>query len=76
MTTRAHALLASVLAAVAIALSPDRRRTVRRLGWGVLAGGLILAALVPLAQVIAGSRIADGPLSRAVSAGLRMRSAP
>jgi hypothetical protein len=59
-----------VLAAIAIALSSDRRRTVRRLGWGVVATGLVLAALVPIAQVVAGSRISDGPLSRAVVAGL------
>jgi hypothetical protein len=59
-----------VLAAIAIAVSSDRRRTVRRLGWGVLVTGLVLAALVPIAQFVAGSRISDGPLSRAVAAGL------
>jgi hypothetical protein len=59
-----------VLAAVAVALSTNRRRTVRRLGWGVVAGGLVLAGLVPLIQLVVGSRIADGPLSSAVSAGI------
>ncbi|HEY6530837.1 MAG TPA: hypothetical protein VIY72_00940 [Acidimicrobiales bacterium] len=59
-----------VLAAVAIAVSPNRRRTVRRLGWGVVAGGLVLAILVPVSQGVVGSRISDGPLSSAVSAGL------
>lgn len=59
-----------ILAAIAVALSADRRRTVRRLGWGVMVVGLVLAALVPLTQLIAGSRITNGPLSRAVSGGL------
>jgi hypothetical protein len=59
-----------VLSAAAVALSLDRRRTLRRLGWCVLGGGLVLAALVPAAQWIAGARVSDGPLSSAVSAGL------
>ncbi len=59
-----------VLGGLAIFLSAHRRRTVRRLGWGVMAVGLILAGLVPLAQAVAGWRITDGSLSGAVSAGL------
>ena len=35
-----------------------------------MAAGLALAAIVPLTQAIVASRIANGPLSRAVSAGL------
>jgi hypothetical protein len=58
------------LGGAAVALSLDRRRTLRRLGWCVLGGGLVLAALVPIAQWTAASRVSDGPLSRAVSAGL------
>jgi len=41
-----------------------------RLGIGVVAVGLLLAALVPLAQWVAGRRIADGQLSTAVQAAM------
>lgn len=59
-----------ILAGVAIVISPDRRRAVRHLGWAVMSVGLVLAALVVVAQIAAGRQITDGPLSRAVSAGL------
>ena len=63
-------IAAPVLAGLSILAAPKRRRAVRRLGWGAMATGLVIAALVPLAQLVAGSRISDGPLSRAVSAAV------
>src|SRR5436309_1851477 len=64
-------LLASVaLAAGAIAIATDRRRTVLRLGIAVIVVGLLLAALVPLAQWFIGRSISDGQLSTAVQAAI------
>ena len=59
-----------LLGVLAVVLSPNRRRTLRRIGWGVLAVGLVLAALVPTTQFVASSRVADAQLARAVSAAV------
>lgn len=61
---------APVLAGLSILAAPRRRRAVRRLGWGAMVTGLALAALVPLAQLVAGSRISDAALRSAVSAAV------
>jgi hypothetical protein len=59
-----------VLAAGAIAAATDRRRAVLRLGVAVIVVGLLLAALVPLAQWVIGRSISDGQLSTAVQAAI------
>jgi hypothetical protein len=61
---------APVLAGLSVLVAPRRRRAVRRLGWGAVVTGLVVAGLVPVAQLVVGSRISDGPLSRAVSAAV------
>jgi len=59
-----------VLGAGAVAAATDRRRAVLRLSVGVIVVGLLLAALVPLAQWIIGRSISDGQLSTAVQAAI------
>jgi len=59
-----------VCAGGGIALATDRRRAVLRLGIGVVVAGLLLAALVPLAQWFVGRSITDGQLATAVEAAV------
>lgn len=47
------ALLAVLAAAAALAISPERRRTARRLGLGLVAGGLAIAGIVTIGRAIA-----------------------
>ena len=49
-----------VLAAAAIALSIDRRRTVARLGWMLVLDGIVIVALLKGVRVCAGRRV-DSP---------------
>ncbi len=61
---------AVVLGAASVALAEDRRRGVRRVGWGIVAGGLLTAAVVQLAVFLVRRSISDPRLSDAVGAGL------
>ena len=63
-------IAAPLLAAASIFVASRRRGAVRRLGWGVMVTGLLLALLVPIAQFVARSRISDGPLGAAVAAAV------
>jgi hypothetical protein len=54
------ALLALLIAAGALWISPDRRRTVRRLGTGLLLGGLLVASLYLVGLAIAGHVVPSG----------------
>ncbi|MGI9022862.1 MAG: hypothetical protein ACR2HV_06480 [Acidimicrobiales bacterium] len=56
--------------AAAIALAVDRRRTAQILGAVVVVDGLIVAALVPVAQFIAGRAVGDPALADAVRGAL------
>ena len=53
-----------------MAAAIDRRRAVLRLGISVILVGLLLAALVPLAQWVIGRSISDGALRAAVQAAI------
>jgi hypothetical protein len=57
---------AIVAAAAAIALATDRRRMVARLGFAVLAGGLLISGLVLAAEWYVGRVISDQALAAAV----------
>ena len=65
------ALIGSLLlGAASVALAADRRRGVRRLGWGIVVGGLITALAVQLTVFLVSRSINDARLSDAVGAGL------
>ena len=59
-----------VLAAAAIALSRDRRRTVARVGWMLVIDGLVIVALLKGLRIYAGQRIDSPELSQAVQGAL------
>ncbi len=61
---------AAALAALAIALSRDRRHRVATLGWVLVIDGAVIIALLKLDGVYAGRRIHDPPLSQAVQGAL------
>jgi hypothetical protein len=63
------------LAAVAIALSLDRRRTVARLGWMLVIDGLVIVGLLKGLRVYAGGRVDSPELSQAVQGALARATA-
>ncbi len=64
-----------VLAAAAIALSRDRRRTVARLGWMLVIDGVVIVALLKGLRIYAGQRIDGSELSEAVQGALARATA-
>ena len=64
-----------VLAAAAIALSRDRRRTVARVGWMLVIDGLVIVALLKGLRIYAGQRIDGAELSEAVQGALARATA-
>ena len=58
------------MAALAIALSRDRRHRVATVGWVLVVDGAVLIALLKLGRVYAGRRIEDDALSQAVQGAL------
>jgi hypothetical protein len=64
-----------ILAAAAIALSRDRRRTVARVGWMLVIDGLVIVALLKGLRVYAGRRIDSPELADAVQGALARATA-
>jgi hypothetical protein len=61
---------AAVAAAAAIARADDRRRAAQWVGVGVIVGGLLTAAIVPITQWYSARHIDDGALAAAVRGAL------
>ncbi len=64
-----------VLAAAAIALSLDRRRTVAGVGWMLVVDGIVIVALLKGLRIYAGQRIDSPELSQAVQGALARATA-